>query len=93
MPSSSFLISEEYRWEKLYLAEAGAYRQCLDSTIRFGMGDDKRTYAQSGTKFKSTASASVHALKEISNLHENTRGVSLGNIQRTEELPLGGPEL
>jgi hypothetical protein len=71
-------VSQEYRWEKLYLAEAGAYRQCLDSTIRFGMGDDKRTYAQSGTKFKSTASASVHALKEISNLHQNTSVALIG---------------
>ena len=71
-------VSEEYPWAKLYLAEASAYRQVLDSTPRFGMGDDKRTYAQSGTKFKSTASASVHALKEISNLHQNTSVALIG---------------
>ena len=64
-------VSDEYRWDKLYLAEAGAYRQCLDATIRFDMEDDTRTYAQSGTKYKPTASAPLLVLKEISNLHQN----------------------
>ena len=71
-------VSEEYRWDKLYLADAAAYRQCLDNTTRFGMGDDKRTYAQSGTKFKPTASVPFHALKEISNLHQNTSVALIG---------------
>ena len=71
-------VSEEYRWDRLYLAEAGAYRTCLDNTTRFGMGDDKRTYAQTHTKFKATASVSLHALKEISNLHQNSSIALIG---------------
>ena len=71
-------VSEEYRWDKLYLAEAGAYRQCLESTPRFDMGDDKRTYAQSGTKYKPSSSAPYHALKEISSLHQNKAVALIG---------------
>ena len=57
-------VSPEYPWDKLYLAEAAAYRNCLYNTIRFGMGDDPRTYGET-TKYKATASAQFRALQEI----------------------------
>ena len=64
-------VSQEYIWDKLYLAEAAAYRHCLYNTSRFGMGDDPRTYAETDTKYKATASFQFRALKEIGDLHQN----------------------
>lgn len=58
-------VSPEYVWHKLYLADAGAYRHCLDNATLFDMGEDKRTYAESCTRYRATASAPFRALIEI----------------------------
>ena len=68
------LVSPEYPWHKLYMAERGAatiYQACLGSTVRFGMGHDTRTYAESGTKYKATASAPFRALAEVGGQNQN----------------------
>ena len=73
--SSLCFVSAEYTWHKLYLAERSAstiYKLCLDSTRLFGVdADDTRTYKESGTKYKATASAPFRALEEIGEQHRN----------------------
>ena len=62
-------VSPEYQWDKLYVAERGSarvYQQVLNGTIRFGMGDDTRTYGETGTMYKASASAPFRPLKEMS---------------------------
>ena len=72
------LVSSEYPWSKLYLAEtccALIYKQVLGKTIRFGMGDDQRTYGET-TDYKATASASFLALKEIGDPDNNSVAIA-----------------
>ena len=64
------LVSAEYLWDKQYLAErcnAPILKNLLHNTIRFGMGDDTKTYGEAGTVYKAAASAPFRALNEISN--------------------------
>ena len=75
------LVSQEYTWHRLYLAEKGAskvYQQCLSSTVRFGMERDSRTYDESSTKYKAAASAPFRALEEIGNQHRNNTVAIVG---------------
>ena len=76
------IVSPKYRWDKLYMAERGSalvYKQVLNGTRLFGMGDDARTYGETNTVYKASASAPFRALKEISELHHN------------DSLAIGGP--
>jgi hypothetical protein len=76
------IVSPKYRWDKLYMAERGSalvYKQVLNGTRLFGMGDDARTYGETNTVYKASASAPFRALKEISELHHNN------------SLAIGGP--
>ena len=78
-------VSPEYRWGKQYLAErcsASIYKQVLSQTIRFGMEDNKKTYGDSGTLYKASASAPFRALKEISEQHHNN-SIAIGGPNRT----------
>ena len=68
------IVSPQYRSDKLYLAERGSalvFKQVLNGTRRFGMGDDTRTYGETGTLYKASASAPFRALKEIIELSDS----------------------
>jgi hypothetical protein len=79
------LVSAEYLWHKQYLAErcnASILKNLLDNTIRFGMGDDTKTYGEAGTVYKAAASAPFRALNEISNQHRNS-SIAIGGKNRS----------
>jgi hypothetical protein len=76
------IVSLQYRWGKLYMAERGSalvYKPILNGTSRFGMRDDTRTYGETGSVYKESASAPFRVLKEISEQHHN------------DSIPIGGP--
>jgi hypothetical protein len=78
-------VSPEYQWDKLYMAERGSarvFQQVLNGTIRFGMGDDTRTYGETGTMYKASASAQFRPLKEISG-QCNTNSIAIGGPHST----------
>jgi len=79
------LVSAEYLWDKQYLAErcnAPILKNLLHNTIRFGMGDDTKTYGEAGTVYKAAASAPFRALNEISNQHRNS-SIAIGGKNRS----------
>ena len=74
------IVSPQYCWAKLYMAERGSayiYEQVLAVTHRFGMNDDPRTYGETGTVYKASASAPIRLLKEI--------------VDRSDSVAIGGP--
>ena len=79
------LVSAEYLWHKQYLAErcnASILKTLLHDTIRFGMGDDTKTYGEAGTVYKAAAAAPFRALNEISNQHRNS-SIAIGGKNRS----------
>ncbi len=58
-------------WHKQYLAGSSGlvFKQVLNSSIRFGIGDDTRIYGETSIVYKAAAAAPFHALKEISMQH------------------------
>ena len=78
------IVSPQYPWGKLYMAEKGSasvLKQVLNGTSRYGMGEDKRTYGESGTLYKASASAPFRALKEIIQGHNES--IAIGGPNRT----------
>jgi hypothetical protein len=67
------------------MAERGSarvYQQVLNGTIRFGMGDDTRTYGETGTMYKASANAQFRPLKEIGG-QCNTNSIAIGGPNDT----------
>ena len=63
------------------------FKQILNKSIRFCMGDDTRTYGETGTVYKAAASAPFRALqKEISMQHRN-KAIALGEKNGSILLP------
>ena len=76
-------LSPRYSWSKLYMAEKGSawiYQQVLNGTRRFGMSEDTRTYGESGTVYRASASVQIRALKEMS---EKSNSIAIGGPNRT----------
>jgi len=77
------LVSDEYPWDKLYMAERGSasiYKSVLSQTPLFGLAGDNRTYGESGIVYKASASEQLRMLKEISAL---SNSIAIGGPHQT----------